>query len=80
MVLFIFFCLFCLVVCDSDMYPVWDKDLLNTLYQARTYFQNNFDVNMQDSLLGLPGTLIGRYKDDVYPGCSANGGTKNKKK
>eukprot|EP01084_Bolivina_argentea_P080907 146520_1 len=56
------------------MYPPNDKDILNTASQTVNYFKTAFPLNVEDDQAGIPGTLLGRYKDDRYPGCDSNGG------
>jgi hypothetical protein len=55
-------------------FPPTSSDVLNTANTIRDFFDGYLQVNENDDNMGLPGTLLGRYESDVYPGCSSNGG------
>ena len=59
----------------AAMYPPSNTDILNTTAQTMDYFKTAFPLNAEDDKAGVPGTLLGRYKDDKYPGCDSQGGS-----
>ena len=60
----------------ASVYLPSDADILNTTAQIVNYFATAFPLNIEDDNAGIPGTLLGRYKDDKYPGCDSDGGSK----
>eukprot|EP00484_Ammonia_sp_Unknown_P003354 CAMPEP_0197075158 /NCGR_PEP_ID=MMETSP1384-20130603/211470_1 /TAXON_ID=29189 /ORGANISM="Ammonia sp." /LENGTH=547 /DNA_ID=CAMNT_0042514001 /DNA_START=1 /DNA_END=1645 /DNA_ORIENTATION=+ len=59
----------------AEMFPPSNKDVLNTVSQLKSHWDGAYALNKEDDTNGIPGTLIGRYANDKYPGCSANGGS-----
>jgi len=58
------------------MFPPNDKTILNTISQMVSYWASAYPLNKEDDNANIPGTLIGRYANDVYPGCNNGGGSK----
>eukprot|EP00483_Globobulimina_turgida_P005299 UN05309 len=58
------------------MYPPNNEDILNTVKETINYFSSAFPLHVEDDNNGIPGCLLGRYKDDSYPGCDSDGGSK----
>ena len=61
---------------EANVYPPSNEALLNTITQNINYFQSEFQLNQENANLGIKGTFVGRYANDVYPGCGNNGGSK----
>eukprot|EP01084_Bolivina_argentea_P006027 11403_1 len=57
----------------TALYPPTDATVLKTVNDTVSYWQSGvYPINGK----GVPGTMIGRYADDTYPGCNSGGGSK----
>jgi len=59
----------------DNLYPPTDTSVLNTMSAIQDYFANEFAINSEDDSNDIPGVLVGRYANDVYDGCSSDGGS-----
>ena len=60
-----------------EIFPPSDEDVMFTMSQIKTNWDETCALNAEDDAANITGTLIRRYADDHYPGCGSQGGGKS---